>query len=131
MNNLFKNVKGYYYSFITGIKNLWKWFPVIWMDRDWDHAYIENILYHKLVNMYNFLISEDAVTNWDVPEQDKALRSLRICITILERRRQSFYVDLCANVYEEHIIKLSYEIENRDERLLGQLIGKYLSYWWD
>lgn len=131
MNNLLTNIKGKYYSFTTGIKNLWKWFPVIWVDRDWDHAYIENILYHKLVNMYNFLISEDAVTNWDVPEQDKALRSLRICITILERRRENFYIELCNNIYEEHIVKLSYEIENRDEKLLGQLIGKYLSYWWD
>lgn len=131
MNNLLTNIKGYYYSFIKGIKNLWFWIPIIWGDRDWDHAYIENILYHKLVNTYNFLISDDAVSNWDVPEQDKAIRSLRICITILERRRQNFYVDLCANVYEEHIVKLSFEIEQRDEKLLGQLIGKYLSHWWD
>jgi len=31
-----------------GIKNLIKWFPVIWRDRDWDHRYIYDILRFKI-----------------------------------------------------------------------------------
>ena len=118
-------------TFVLGIKNLFRWHPIIWKDRDWDHYFIEHMLYHKLIHTYNFFISEHAVTDWDVPEQDKALRALRICITILERRSDNFYLLICSDVYNMEEIKLIYEIEKRDQKLLGKLIGEYLNYWWD
>ena len=40
--------KYYHRDFITGIKNLWNWFPTIWKDRDWDQTFIYEILIHKL-----------------------------------------------------------------------------------
>lgn len=127
----FKYIKGYYYSFIKGIKNLWFWIPIIWGDRDWDHAYIENILYHKLVNTYNFFISKDSVTNWEVPEQAKSLQALKICIDILDRKRNGFYVSLVKDVFTNDNVKQIYDLEERDQKVFGKLFGKYLSYWWD
>ncbi len=38
----------YHKYFIYGVKNIWKWFPVIWKDRDWDQSYIYTILKTKL-----------------------------------------------------------------------------------
>jgi hypothetical protein len=35
-------------DFAHGVKNLWKWFPTIWKDRDWDHDFIYNMLAKKL-----------------------------------------------------------------------------------
>ena len=35
-------------EFITGIKNLWAWFPIIWKDRDWDGWFIYQIIEFKL-----------------------------------------------------------------------------------
>jgi hypothetical protein len=35
-------------EFAQGVKNLWKWFPTIWKDRDWDHEFIYNLLAKKL-----------------------------------------------------------------------------------
>lgn len=35
-------------EFIEGVKNLIKWFPVIWRNRDWDHTFIYDILMFKL-----------------------------------------------------------------------------------
>ena len=35
-------------SFIISIKNLIKWFPIIWKDRDWDDHYIWEIMKNKL-----------------------------------------------------------------------------------
>jgi len=125
IKNYFKNIK---YS----IKNLYKWFFIIWNDRDWDHIYIEIILHKKLVNTYNFLLSKDAVTNWQVPEQAKSLRALKLCIVILERRNNNFYLN---NLYSSDLTQDEFEsiqkIEIRDGQLLGKLLGKYLSYWWD
>jgi hypothetical protein len=35
-------------EFAQGVKNLWKWFPIIWKDRDWDHNFIYTLLAKKL-----------------------------------------------------------------------------------
>jgi len=35
-------------TFISQIKNLIRWFPIIWNDRDWSHDYIFDILKAKL-----------------------------------------------------------------------------------
>lgn len=38
----------YHKDIYNGVKNLIKWFPVIWRDRDWDQSYIYTILQKKL-----------------------------------------------------------------------------------
>jgi hypothetical protein len=38
----------YHKDFIQGVKNLWKWFPVIWKNRDWDHTFIYELIKVKL-----------------------------------------------------------------------------------
>jgi len=48
-------------ALVYGIRNLWRWFPVIWKDRDWDHGYLSRILEFKLLSMYLFLNSDKTV----------------------------------------------------------------------
>jgi hypothetical protein len=38
----------YHKDFINGVKNLIRWFPVIWRDRNWDHRYIWDVMMKKL-----------------------------------------------------------------------------------
>ena len=45
----------YHKNFIEGIKNLWKWFPVIWKDRDWDTHFIYEIIKVKLENQSKYI----------------------------------------------------------------------------
>jgi hypothetical protein len=42
-------------DFIYGLKNLYKWFPTIWRDRDWDHDFIYNLLAKKLEFQAKFI----------------------------------------------------------------------------
>lgn len=42
-----------------GIKNLIKWFPVIWKDRNWDHRYIYDILRFKIKTQGEFIGKRD------------------------------------------------------------------------
>ena len=50
MKKLYIEIR-YYYRIVTqGIKNLWRWFPIIWNDHDWDHTFIFKILRFKLQN---------------------------------------------------------------------------------
>jgi hypothetical protein len=38
----------YHKDFINGVKNLIRWFPVIWKDRDWDDHYIWTMMIKKI-----------------------------------------------------------------------------------
>lgn len=130
-NFFYHKVYRNYKSLYKGIKNIIRWTPIIWKDRDSDYEFIERVLYYKLANTYNFFVSKNSITNWEVKEQKEALKALRICIVILERRLNYFYVDICENIDSPHIIKYSFEIEKRDKERLGYLMGKYISHWWD
>ena len=47
---LFWTYEFHYYprNFVQGVRNLIKWFPVIWMDRNWDDSYLWTILKFKI-----------------------------------------------------------------------------------
>jgi hypothetical protein len=59
--SLWWKFEGRYYhkDFIKGIKNLWKWFPVIWKDRDWDDHYIFEVLKFKLNKQADYIGGRD------------------------------------------------------------------------
>jgi uncharacterized protein YeaO (DUF488 family) len=42
-------------EFARGVKNLWRWFPTIWKDRDWDDTFIFEILRVKLENQAKYI----------------------------------------------------------------------------
>lgn len=42
-----------------GIRNLIKWFPVIWKDRDWDQHFIYEILAKKLTSQADYIEQRD------------------------------------------------------------------------
>ena len=121
---------------MEGLHNLWKWLPIIWKDRDFDHAYIEYLLQFKLQNIYNrFSDPEQTYVNWETKHAAKALKALRICITILERRRSEFYINLWdtekhPKLTDEIMIMVDYT-ERRDWKLFHKLMEQYMEYWWD
>lgn len=132
MKIILRQIRWWWYDLVNGVFHLINWFPIIWKDRDFDNAYIEAILLHKLRNTLNFFESKNSVTDWTVPEQAKALQALHICVTILERKQNEFYISICrediCNVEE---IDRAIKCEQRDMEVFGKLFGKYLGYWWD
>jgi hypothetical protein len=55
------NHEGKYYHkmFVTGVKNLIYWFPIIWKDRNWDSHYIFEIMMYKLKSQSKHIGSRD------------------------------------------------------------------------
>lgn len=47
---------------IRGVKNLIRWFPTIWKDRDYDHFYIYELLRVKLENQAVYIAGKDRHT---------------------------------------------------------------------
>jgi hypothetical protein len=77
----------YYYSdFIKGIKNLWKWFPVIWKDRDWDDHFIWEILMFKIKNQAKYIGDRDFHTR---AKRDAEI--MMTCVRLMEKVKEEHY----------------------------------------
>ena len=119
--------------FINSVKNLIKWFPIIWNDRDWDSVYIEEMLLFKLNNMYKRFSNPNATyVDWNSKHAKPALKALKLSVQILERRRDNYYTDYWWNRgQEDKDLMISSQLEQRDWKLFCKLMEKYSDYWWD
>jgi hypothetical protein len=87
--------KYYHKDFINGVKNLWKWFPVIWKDRDWDDHYIWEILKFKLLNQADYIGTEDRHTR---AKHDAKV--MRLCVSLMDKIQNEFYSSEYFDYYE-------------------------------
>lgn len=68
------------------IKNIWKWLPIIWKDRDWDQYYIYEILEFKLRKQANYIGVMDRHTR----AQEDA-RNMLICANLINKVKDGYY----------------------------------------
>ena len=80
MDNLKDKIKNIPYNFKHGIKNLIKWFPIIWVDRNWDNHYIYIILQHKL-HLTEQLIRNEGMHLY----AERDANQIKLCINLLDR----------------------------------------------
>ena len=76
----------YHKDFVKGIKNLWRWFPLIWKDRDWDDYYIWVLLEKKLKNQANYIGGRGIHLN-----ATRDAQRMRTCVRLMERVREEYY----------------------------------------
>lgn len=77
------------YDIPYGVKNLFRWFKIIWKDRNWDNQYIYSILHHKLNLQERHIRKHDNHT-----DAQKIARKMRLCVLLLERLMKDDYNDL-------------------------------------
>ena len=73
-------------NFISKIKNIVRWFPIIWKDRDYDDYYILEILKFKLSNQANYISKKDNHTRAQYDAQ-----KMRLCIRLIEKFQEEYY----------------------------------------
>lgn len=73
-------------NFIERVYNLYRWFPIIWKDQDWDDYYIFEILKFKLKNQAKY-ISECG--NHVSAERDAEIMTL--CVRLIDRLQDDYY----------------------------------------
>jgi hypothetical protein len=94
MKNLVKRIslwwefEGRYYhkDFVSGVKNLIRWFPTIWKDRDWDDSFIFNLLIKKLEFQSKYIGDKDRHTR---AKRDSEI--MRTCVKLLKKVRDEDY----------------------------------------
>ena len=82
-----------YWDIYYGIRNIVRWFPVIWKDRQWDYHFLFGLLRFKLGLMEKFF-REDAL--YVGAEEDAFV--LRSCCNVLDRLIDD---DYCTVAFEE------------------------------
>jgi len=73
-------------EFITGIKNLWAWFPIIWKDRDWDGWFIYQIIEFKLTRQSKYIGKMDRHVR-----AQKDARDMLICSKLIAKVKEDYY----------------------------------------
>ena len=76
----------YHKNFINGIKNLWRWFPVIWSDRDWDQYYIYEILAKKIEFQSKHIDDMDFHT-----EAKRDSERMQLVVKLIRLQQDDFY----------------------------------------
>jgi len=74
-------------TFFRKIKNLWRWFPIIWKDEDFDQRYIYDILKFKLKNQAKYIGGKDRHTR---AKRDAELMNL--CVRLIDKITEEYYV---------------------------------------
>jgi len=95
-----------------GIKNIIKWAPIIWIDRDWDWYYLALIMKYKISNMAKYERKYGHHLN-----SKKDARNMEICVEYLKR-----LINDDVDEWDRHP---SYAKE------IGEILGKHMLKWWD
>lgn len=133
-----------------GIRNLIRWAPIIWQDRDWDYCYALKIMELKFRNMATAMNRNGRHVGYE-----RVVRELTICAELCSRLTNNNYdlgaywfndkqveaymtQDLQASLYDN-----KYENEWRTWRnheasmckqdldYLCKMMSKYMFGWWD
>lgn len=86
MNNICTNIKDYYYNLKYYVKNIIKWSPILWSDRDWDHSYILNALKFKIQCTSKYI---NLHKRYEGYERD--VERMNLCIKLIDKYLSSDY----------------------------------------
>jgi hypothetical protein len=73
-------------QFFKRIYNLYRWFPIIWKDQDWDDFYIFEILKFKLKNQAEYIGSHNRHMS---AKRDAEI--MMLCVRLIEKIQDEYY----------------------------------------
>jgi len=85
-NTLFSKLHWRIRYFLTGVKNIFRWAPTLYRDRDWDSWYIYNILQKKIEYQRKEIINANRHTQIYGDNRD-----MTITLNLLERVKEDYY----------------------------------------
>lgn len=118
-----------------GVKNLIKWLPVIWKDRDWDEVYLYILMHKKLESMEKSFRGEHA---YAVDSRERA-REMKMVKIVLKRLIDDiYYEEACAVLdvnqtgYSKEVFELEKKLIQTDiEKVFSKEISLQIQSWWD
>ena len=78
--------KYYHKDFLYGVKNLWKWLPTIWKDRDWDDYFVYEIIRTKLKFQSDYIGKKNRHLN---AKRDSEI--MKLVVKLIKLQQDEFY----------------------------------------
>jgi hypothetical protein len=103
----FKTITYPFRDFYRRVRNVLRWLPTIWKDRDYDYSYITEILIKKLEFTRDFYLSDKAYS----AEAEKVAEEIQEAINMLHKTKDSweFYEDPAMELIEKKWGKTTFE----------------------
>lgn len=86
-------------EFARGVRNLWKWFPVIWKDRDYDAHYIYELIRVKLQNQAKYIGDRNRHT-----EAKRDAERMRLVARLIKLQQDETYAMEYMDYHDQEII---------------------------
>jgi hypothetical protein len=110
-------------NFLIGCKNIIKWTPTLFKDRDWDQYHIYTILQKKIeFQRKEIVYANRSTTVW----QDN--RDMTIILNLLQRVKNGFYENEHIDYYESNVEFIPVEGTNLKEMKFEVLSERYDEY---
>jgi hypothetical protein len=129
-------IQDWWHDLKCGVRNIVRWGPIIWRDRDWDWAFLAKLMEVKLRQMSACFAQHGHHVN----SKRDAKRAL-LCAILLKRLQDDNYMENAGwdhptwkqlpEKRRKHIVSHSIKMEQQDQWYLGHMIGKYFRSWWD
>ena len=112
------------------IKNIIRWIPVLWDDRDGDYWYIFEILKTKL----KFQSEHFRKYGYHESSERDAER-MELCIRLIDRVQNEYYFDQLVKEkraeFTDKDIKETTDKHDKAKRILFKLLEQNIEGWWD
>jgi len=95
MNKIWINVRWVFIKFFMNIRNVIRWLPIIWKDRNWDDYYIYKVLQFKLKNQAEYIGGRD----WHTRAKRDA-EKMMTCVRLIDKMTEEYYYMECYNYCE-------------------------------
>jgi len=112
-------------SFLTGCKNVIRWSPTIFKDRDWDQWHIYNVLQKKIEFQRKELINANRHTDINRDNRD-----MTIVLNLIERVNDGFYgveyLDYSESKFRFEPIEGDYEYYTMEQDVISENYDEYI-----
>jgi len=86
MINIYNKIKDFYYNIKGYIKNIIKWSPILWKDRNWDHYYIIDTLRFKIENTSKYIEKNKRYVGWE-----RDVERMNLVIKLIDKFQEGYY----------------------------------------
>ena len=111
--------------FIGGIKNIFRWIPTLYKDKDWDEWYIYSILQKKI----EFQRKEIIYANRHM-QVDRDNRDMTIVLNLIERVKEehygSEYLDYSESKFRFELVERDRDLYSIEEDVISETYDDYL-----
>lgn len=112
--------------FFDGVKNIIRWIPTLYHDKDWDGNYILTILQKKIEFQRECLVHNNRHTRIDIDNRDMTL-----ALNLLERVKEDYYQLECIDYWDTKFVLKSVpgdeNLKSLEFETTGERFDEYLS----